>query len=136
MVSLNSVVNAYYVVIMAYAFLFLFHGFSSKLPWQDCMEDSFSEHCFSTHDLARCHNVNGSDYTFFNKTCMTKKDFCQKFNFPQSDQTHCINGTDKVDITQVDFSRTYATEEFWNKQILVSKKRCYKILRYSFFPAR
>jgi hypothetical protein len=47
MITIPTIINFYYTVIMAYAFLFLFLGFTSTLPWSECGHDYNTENCHS-----------------------------------------------------------------------------------------
>ena len=122
MSMIPTVVNFYYVVIMAYALLFLFNGFTSKLPWTDCANDWNSQYCFSQPDQAECIEQQ-TDTVFFNKSCITVKDFCSKFNknITAGNYTHCFENDNEIipipleDVT----TRMYPSQEFWNTNVLV-----------------
>ena len=47
MVTISTISNFQYVVVMAYALFFLFAGFQSELPWTTCDHDYNRDHCFS-----------------------------------------------------------------------------------------
>ena len=95
MSMIPTVVNFYYVVIMAYALLFLFYGFTSKLPWTDCTNDWNSANCFSLTEQFQCSS------------------------FIARNNTYCLDSDNKPlslgDVTK----RMYPSEEFWNTKILV-----------------
>ena len=118
MVTIPTVINFYYTVVMAYAFYFLFMGFTSTLPWGVCSNDYNSENCYSFIEADECN----STALFFNKTCMPTEIFCDDHGFDslEGNNTHCFdlswNGTAKAvkDIEQ----RVSGAEEFWYRQVL------------------
>ena len=57
MVTIPTVINFYYTVVMAYAFYFLFMGFTSTLPWGNCNNDYNTEKCFSFDDAQNCNST-------------------------------------------------------------------------------
>ena len=56
-ITIPTVVNFYYTVIMAYAFYFLFMGFvpNEKLPWGLCDHDYNTENCYSLIQAKACN---------------------------------------------------------------------------------
>ena len=92
MVLIPIIINAYYTVIMGYSWIFLFSGFTSKLPWTDCSNDFNTAHCYGEKDNAMClANSTTSDLVYFNKTCLEISEFCEKFGFNsvENNVTHC-----------------------------------------------
>ena len=116
-VTIPTIVNFYYTVIMAYAFYFLFMGFTAneKLPWGLCDHDYNTPNCYSLVNAARC----GNKTVFYNNTCTEIVDFCNTFGYDyEDDYTHCYNEDEPpVAIRDVTF-RVAASEEFWYKQVL------------------
>ena len=47
MVTIPTVMNFYYTVVMAYAVYFLFMGFNTQLPWDECNHDYNTPNCYS-----------------------------------------------------------------------------------------
>ena len=90
MVLIPIIINAYYTVIMGYSWFFLFSGFTSKLPWSDCSNEFNTYHCFSERDNAACM-ANNSALIFYNKSCVSVDQFCQKFGLTSLSEnvTHC-----------------------------------------------
>ena len=117
MITIPTVVNFYYTVIMAYAFYFLFMGFTSTLPWGVCSHDYNSPNCFSFIESDECSNTT----LFFNHTCMSTWDFCDDHGYvaKEGNNTHCFtlrNGT-AIAIKDIEV-RVSAAEEFWYKNVL------------------
>ena len=123
MSMIPTVINFYYVVVMAYAVFFLFSGFSSTLPWTDCSNDFNTENCFSILDQQNCLDYDLGT-TYYNKSCKTVEWFCHNFNksFQEGNFTHCsdpLNANHTIPLADVTV-RTYASEDFWNAKVLVS----------------
>ena len=92
MVLIPIIINAYYTVIMGYSWIFLFSGFTSKLPWTDCSNEFNTPHCYGEKDNAIClANSTSAELVYFNKTCLEISEFCEKFGFNsiQNNVTHC-----------------------------------------------
>lgn len=118
MVTIPTVINFYYTVIMAYAFYYLFMGFSSELPWAKCTDLSFNTpNCYSLMDAQNCNKTE----VYWNNTCTDFDAFCGHFNYTTLDgnNTHCFTEMDKfpVHVENVTF-RVSSTEEFWYKKVL------------------
>ena len=117
MITIPTVVNFYYTVIMAYAFYFLFMGFTSTLPWGVCSNDYNSPNCFSFIESDECSNTT----LFFNHTCMSAKDFCEDHGFvpKEGNNTHCFTLLNGTAIATKDIEvRVSSAEEFWYKNVL------------------
>ena len=56
MVTIPTVMNFYYTVVMAYAVYFLFMGFASELPWDRCNHEYNTMNCYSLPDRDYCHD--------------------------------------------------------------------------------
>ena len=55
MLLVRFYVNVYYVVVCAWALFYLFVGFTSHLPWQDCGDmDTNTIGCYSKRELDKC----------------------------------------------------------------------------------
>ena len=56
MLLVRFLVNIYYVVICAWAFFYLFAGFTSELPWGTCTEDWNTMDCYSLDYAHDCQD--------------------------------------------------------------------------------
>ena len=120
MVTIPTVVNFYYTVIMAWSVYFLFMGFRAdgNLPWGRCTDVDFNTpNCYSLLDAEAC----GNSSVFWNRTCTEVEDFCLNFgyDFDEKNNSHCFTQTDgfPVPVENVSF-RVSSSEEFWYKKVL------------------
>ena len=61
MLLVRFYVNVYYVIVCAWAFFYLFSGFTSTLPWSDCGDSELNTiGCYSPREIERC-NVSDDD---------------------------------------------------------------------------
>ena len=115
-VTIPTIVNFYYTVIMAYAFYFLFMGFTAngKLPWGLCGHEYNSPNCYSIVQSESCDNTT----IFYNNNCTDILDYCEKFGNEYFNDSFCINGTDDlIPIRDVTY-RVSSSEEFWYHKVL------------------
>merc|ERR1711962_1481260 len=91
MLSYRFFVNVYYVIITAWAFFFLFAGFTSELPWRNCVEEGLdwktnwhTYDCWS-QDLQKGCDVNGTLY--YNGTCINSLEYCTRHDYMGYDPT-------------------------------------------------
>ena len=120
MITIPTIINFYYTVIMAYAFLFLFLGFTSTLPWSTCDHDYNTVTCHSISEEAERCNANIGE-VFYNQTCFSQEAFCEKFDFSASVNSNftCSNETSGAEIPiRLTYARTSASEEFWYRRVL------------------
>ena len=120
MITIPTIINFYYTVIMAYAFLFLFLGFTSTLPWSTCDHDFNTINCHSITQEAEMCNVTAGD-VYFNQTCYDQDTFCHKWNFTmyENDTSLCFDNITEVGIpVRLTYPRSSASEEFWYRRIL------------------
>ena len=55
MLLVRFFVNVYYVIVCAWAFFYLFVGFTSHLPWQDCGDQGQNTiGCYSNREVDKC----------------------------------------------------------------------------------
>merc|ERR1712223_1973399 len=135
MVTIPTVMNFYYTVVMAYAVYFLFMGFASELPWNRCSHDYNGPNCFSLPDNETCVNTVSLDGTeaptiWWNKTCTEIGDYCKFAGeieyaaFPDDSpfyNSSCYipgdQNMDPIPIGNVTF-RVSSSEEFWYRKVL------------------
>ncbi len=118
MITIPTIINFYYTVIMAYAFLFLFLGFTSTLPWSECGHDYNTENCHSlSQEKDLCNTTAGEVY--YNKVCFNQTAFCETFGYfdDPSDVGYCKNGSLELNYRLV-YPRSSASEEFWYRRVL------------------
>jgi len=115
MLSINVIINFYYTVIMAWAFIYLFEGMAAELPWTKCDSDIGTPNCYSKPDVENC-NV---DETFYDFKCMNGTFFCQTqgLNYNVTIPGMCLNGTEEVAFSNVT-TRVSPAEEFFNRYVL------------------
>jgi solute carrier family 6 amino acid transporter-like protein 5/7/9/14 len=122
MITIPTIINFYYTVIMAYSFLFLFLGFTATLPWSTCDHDYNTQNCHSiTEERDNC-NMTAAE-VFYNQECLNHTFFCEKFEYsvkPGSEGSYlCYNVTTDVEIpVRLAYPRTSASEEFWYRRVL------------------
>jgi solute carrier family 6 GABA transporter-like protein 6/8/11/12/13 len=63
MITIPTIINFYYTVIMAYSFLFLFLGFTATLPWSECSHD---------YNTKNCHSISQVNHPFQVLACFHK----------------------------------------------------------------
>ena len=115
MISIPTIINFYYTVIMAYAFFFLFSGFTSDLPWGHCAHDYNTMNCYSLTDAKDCTDME----TYWNNTCTSVEAFCTFYGFQPvpDDYEHCRNATGDFELSDVT-KRVAASEDFWYRRVL------------------
>ncbi len=73
MLLVRFYVNVYYVIVCAWAFFYLFSGFTStaNIPWSDCGDTDLNTiGCFSPREIERCnvsHCLNGLNSCIYSK---------------------------------------------------------------------
>merc|ERR1719348_871621 len=135
MLLVRFFVNVYYVIVCAWAFFYLFVGFTSHLPWQDCGDQGQNTiGCYSNREVDKCLDLLKDNttvaylepVTYYNSTCMSYSMFCQKFGFSRASSTEekCYNSTEGegVPFTQL-YKRASPSEDYFNRVALgVTKK--------------
>jgi solute carrier family 6 amino acid transporter-like protein 5/7/9/14 len=116
MITIPTLINFYYVVIMAYALHFLFAGFTSTLPWSACGHDYNSDHCYSLVEAKEC-NIN---QVYYREKCTPSASFCRDFEykFEESHPGYCINDTGDILPMADIFYRVSPSEEYWYGRVL------------------
>ncbi len=117
MITIPTIINFYYTVIMAYAFLFLFLGFTSTLPWSECTNEYNTDNCHSiTQERELCNTTAGD--VFFQKVCFNQTAFCDYFGYQKSSEIgFCTNNSVDINVRLV-YGRSSASEEFWYRRVL------------------
>ncbi len=119
MITIPTVINFYYTVVMGYAFYFLFRGFTAdkKLPWGLCDQEFNTMNCYSLIQAEGCENTT----VYWNHTCTDVSQFCEyyDYNFVPDNYTHCFEAETQYphSLSNVTF-RTSPSEEFWYKEVL------------------
>ena len=141
MVTIPTVMNFYYTVVMAYAVYFLFMGFNTELPWDKCNQDYNTINCYSLPDRDFCRDLS-NETVFWNLNCTSIEDYCKsanetieygvfdKFDIPEhlnesSYYSACqvkedhpfLNESTAIPFANVTFRKS-ASEEFWYKNVL------------------
>jgi len=121
MLLVRFFVNVYYVIVCAWAFFYLFVGFTSKLPWADCGNlNTNTIGCYDKKELAICQNATSEPLTFYNSTCMTYSEFCSNFGYSANGtQESCINETtEESKPFQELYKRVSPSEDYFNRVAL------------------
>jgi solute carrier family 6 amino acid transporter-like protein 5/7/9/14 len=124
MVSIPTMMNIQYVVIMAYALFFLIMGFRSTLPWTYCDGDYNTQYCYSLKQASdECPGLND---TWNQGECITSEIFCEsqgvadEWIYDSSLPGRCqskANESVYVNMTEL-FPRVSPSEEFWYYRVL------------------
>jgi len=129
MVTIPTVMNFYYTVVMAYAVYFLFMGFNTQLPWDECNHSYNTKNCYSLPNRDRCNEqFNDSSTIFWNLNCTKIEDYCKnagEVQYEKYNNSHCydptsdiyFNGTGLIPLNNVTFRKS-ASEEFWYIDVL------------------
>merc|ERR1719342_542848 len=124
MLLVRFFVNVYYVIVCAWAFFYLFVGFTKNLPWAECGDlNANTIGCYDKRALANCQNDNATvdgPQTFYNSTCMTYSEFCSNFGYSANGtQEICINeATDESKTFQELYKRVSPSEDYFNRVAL------------------
>lgn len=119
MITIPTIINFYYTVIMAYSFLFLFMGFTATLPWSVCDNEFNTLNCHSlSMEQDMCNTTIGEVY--YNQQCYNSSEVCEMYNFGFNNETmNCVNETAYYEVpVRVAYSRVSASQEFWYRRVL------------------
>ena len=125
MICIPTLINFYYVVIMAYALHYLFAGFTSELPWGICGHKYNTPNCYSVLQAEDCGEL---EY-FFDNACRNGSDFCPRidgFYFDADyNETNCVREITVDNITEIEVLpfdnvtfKTSASEDYWYRKVL------------------
>lgn len=120
MVTIPTIINFQYVVIMAYGLHFMFFGFRTNLLWSSCQFEYNTPHCYSVTEAAEC--IPGIE-SFYNQTCLEAAEFCQMASNGSYTFRPDINGScftennDTVAFKDVTY-RASSSEEYWYNRVL------------------
>jgi len=94
MLFVRFLVNIYYVVICAWAFIYLIVGMRSDLPWGSCGDkDTNTIACFTKAYDESCKDEN-SFSTYYDSGCLSYAEFCNRFggNASPTNEEYCVLG--------------------------------------------
>ena len=117
MITIPTLINFYYVVIMAWALHYLFSGLTSSLPWSRCNQRFNSDHCYSLVEAETCL----TDQVFYIGECISSVEFCHEMNceYDPAYTDSCINTTSRDTIKMSElFYRVSPSEEYWYYRVL------------------
>jgi len=125
MLLVRFYVNVYYVIVCAWAFFYLFSGFTStaNIPWADCGAMELNTiGCYSPREIERCNDNKTTPYTYYNSTCMNYDEFCDKFGLTAKDPTAeevevCYNDTITKQFSEL-YKRVNPSEDYFNRVML------------------
>ncbi len=119
MITIPTLINFYYVVIMAYALFFLFAGMRSTLPWSTCDHNFNTHHCYDLLEAQKCQKV---VQTYFNGSCVPSGAFCAAFehDFDVSvGEGNCRDPDTGEAVKMTDLMyRASPSEEYWYFRVL------------------
>ena len=125
MLAVRFMVNFYYVIVMAWAIFYIAAGFQKNLPWASCLEDGVvpssnssslmpdwhSPDCYSKELNDECHNSFGTDYTFYNGSCITNTKYCEAHGVSPINTSTC---NDEVVADIIKNESIYPSEDYLN----------------------
>eukprot|EP00095_Tigriopus_kingsejongensis_P006983 maker-scaffold641_size121017-snap-gene-0.20 protein:Tk06983 transcript:maker-scaffold641_size121017-snap-gene-0.20-mRNA-1 annotation:"sodium- and chloride-dependent glycine transporter 2-like" len=127
MITIPTIINFQYVVIMAYGMHFMFFGFRTELIWSHCRNDFNTDHCYSVQQANEC--VLGQE-AFYMKECVNGTFFCANapspdppMFFDETKEGYCqkfvseLNESSQVKFQDVTY-RSSSSEEYWYKRVL------------------
>ncbi|TRY75205.1 hypothetical protein TCAL_04611 [Tigriopus californicus] len=119
MVTIPTIINFQYVVIMAYGMHFMFSGFRANLPWSSCDHDYNTVNCYSVLQAADC---NLDTQAFYNMECTNATEFCSMasngaFFFEDDNPGYCTDGSTSIPFQDVTY-RASSSEEYWYNRVL------------------
>lgn len=116
MITIPTLINFYYVVIMAWALHYLFSGFTSSLPWTKCNQSFNSDHCYSLVEAEACLAYQ----VYYIGECANSEDFCLDMNctFDPTYVDSCVNGSNDIIKMSELFYRVSPSEEYWYYRVL------------------
>ena len=123
MLLVRFYVNVYYVIVCAWAFFYLFVGFTSHLPWKNCGDyETNTIGCYSKRELEACNPPNSSTVmTYYNSSCLTYQDFCSGFNlnYEATDGAEeCISSENVTSQFTDLYKRVGPAEDYFNRVAL------------------
>ncbi len=123
MITIPTIINFQYVVVMAYGLFYLFAGFQKELPWTTCGVDYAGDNCYSIKDGQGCNE--SFNETFYKLQCYPADKFCEEFDstFVEEYPGMCVPNpdtglTDPIPFREVNEGRVSASEEYWYKKVL------------------
>ena len=122
MLLVRFYVNIYYVIVCAWAFFYLFVGFTSNLPWENCGDQATNTiGCYSNRELDRCVSENTeTPVTYYDSTCMNYTEFCSRFNLtyvPDDAWQNCTDGAVSKEFKDL-YMRVGPAEDYFNRVAL------------------
>ena len=123
MLLVRFYVNVYYVIVCAWAFFYLFVGFTKHLPWKNCGDfNTNTIGCYSKRELAVCNPPDASTVmTYYNSSCMTYPDFCAGFNLDYAatdGAEECVNSANETSKFTELYKRVGPAEDYFNRVAL------------------
>ena len=122
MLTIPTLINFYYVVIMAWALHYLFSGFTSTLPWTKCDKSFNTDHCYS---LVEAEDCPAGQPVYYIGQCVSSEDFCndmatgqENWHFDPNYEDSCVNEEGVVVKMSGLFYRVSPSEEYWYYRVL------------------
>ncbi|XP_051158286.1 sodium- and chloride-dependent glycine transporter 1-like [Leptopilina boulardi] len=115
-VVVMTLVNIYYMVIVAWTLFYMFASFSTKLMWAYCDNDFNTDECYSGLQDMDCQK-NDSSTIFYKKSCMSISTVCSSFGFNGGNVTHCFNGENATALRHL-YKRVLSSEQYFSDYVL------------------
>ena len=122
MLLVRFYVNIYYVIVCAWAFFYLFVGFTSNLPWKNCGNNKTNTiGCYSIREIEACNAGNLTmNMTYYDSRCMTYPEFCSKFDMTylgDGGEEICTKGNVSLAFSSL-YMRVGPAEDYFNRVAL------------------
>ena len=120
MITIPTIINLYYTVIMAFALLFLFSSLTLVLPWSECGHQFNTKNCHSiAQEREFCNATIGE--VWHDSSCFNQTHFCESFGLEMTgnETDYCFNKTSGIFIPFRNvYPRSSASEEYWYRGVL------------------
>ena len=120
--TIPTLINFYYTVIMAWALHYLFSGFTSTLPWSKCDKSFNTDHCYSLVEAEACPD---DQPVYYIGQCVSGEEFCQdqiengiEWHFDADYKDSCVSENGTVVKMSGLFYRVSPSEEYWYYRVL------------------
>ncbi|XP_077288856.1 sodium- and chloride-dependent glycine transporter 1-like [Arctopsyche grandis] len=120
-----TLIIMYYMIIVAWTLYYTFMSFDPNLGWGSCDHVYNTMNCYSGSYENDCKENNPGthmDQVYYNKTCTTVEDICEKFLHLKpilGDNQQCMDeDTGNTILWRKTLKRVLASEEYYNEQVL------------------
>ncbi|XP_068085176.1 sodium- and chloride-dependent glycine transporter 2-like [Anabrus simplex] len=109
------IISIYYHVITAWTLFYMFHSFTSELPWGSCDNVYNTPYCYNEELNQECldSSSDGKIRTYFNRTCVLAEDVCKKVNGKPYNSHKCLDSNNKKVPFRKILDQQLASEEYY-----------------------